>query len=86
MTGTLRTWNRSSLFPMSSNHSSAQVTTSFPVLGLLGATLVVLKALGYVTWPWLWVLAPFWIPVALVLGLVLGLGIVFVIAAIIDSK
>lgn len=31
------------------------------VLPLLGAVLIVLKAMGYISLPWLWVLAPFWV-------------------------
>lgn len=36
--------------------------------GLLGIAFVVLKLLHVIEWPWIWVLAPFWIPVALVLA------------------
>ena len=42
----------------------------FPVFGLLGAVLVVLKALGCIQLPWFWVLGPFWMPLAIVLGIV----------------
>jgi hypothetical protein len=65
------------------------VNNSFPVLGLLGATLVVLKALGYVSWPWVWVLAPFWIPFAILGGFlviaVLAAAVTFVVAAILEA-
>jgi hypothetical protein len=61
------------------------VNNSFPVFSLLGATLVVLKGLGYITWPWVWVLAPFWVPLALV-GVILAMGLLLVlIAAIIEN-
>jgi glucan phosphoethanolaminetransferase (alkaline phosphatase superfamily) len=40
---------------------------AFPIAGLLGVAFVILKLCGVITWPWLWVLAPFWIPLALVL-------------------
>ena len=33
---------------------------------LLGVLFVALKLTGAIAWPWLWVLAPFWIPLALV--------------------
>ena len=39
------------------------------VATLTGA-LIGLKAAGVVTWAWVWVLAPLWVPVALVLALV----------------
>lgn len=37
------------------------------MLGLLGIVLTIAKLAGYLTWPWVWVLAPFWIPAALLL-------------------
>lgn len=36
--------------------------------GLLGIAFIVLKLLHVIEWSWIWVLAPFWIPVALVLA------------------
>lgn len=35
------------------------------VAGLLGVAFVVLKLTHTITWPWLWVLAPFWIPLCI---------------------
>ena len=50
----------------------------FPILGLLGVAFVVLKLMGYITWSWWLVLAPFWIPVALAgIFLVIALYIAF---------
>lgn len=52
----------------------------FSVLGLI---FIVLKLVGVIDWPWIWVLSPFWIPVALVLAivtiviLVVGFGSIF---------
>lgn len=40
-----------------------------PSASLLGTLFVGLKLTGYINWPWIWVLAPFWVPVALVLVL-----------------
>lgn len=42
---------------------------------LLGVLFVGLKLGGVITWPWIWVLAPFWGPLALV-GVVLLLALV----------
>lgn len=36
-------------------------------LGLLAILFIGLKLTGYITWSWLWVLAPIWIPFAFVL-------------------
>ncbi len=41
---------------------------AFPILGLLGVAFIVLKLMGYITWSWWWVLAPFWVP--MVIGVV----------------
>lgn len=45
------------------------VHKSFPVLGLLGVVLVILKVLGEISLPWIWVLAPFWVPWAIVFAI-----------------
>ena len=37
------------------------------VLSLLGVLFVGLKLAGFIEWPWLWVLAPFWIPAAIMM-------------------
>jgi uncharacterized protein (DUF983 family) len=41
-------------------------------LGLLTILFIGLKLTGHITWPWLWVLAPLWIPMAIVLALMLS--------------
>lgn len=47
------------------------------VLTLLLVAFVVLKLCGVITWPWLWVLSPFWIPlaVAVVVLIIIGLAV-----------
>ena len=40
--------------------------TSFPMLGILGVLFIAFKLAGVIAWPWVWVLAPFWIPLAMV--------------------
>lgn len=40
----------------------------FSTLALL---FIALKLLGYITWAWLWVLAPLWMPLAFVLPIAL---------------
>lgn len=34
---------------------------------ILGIVFLILKLVGIITWPWIWVLAPFWIGIALYL-------------------
>lgn len=43
--------------------------------GILAVAFIALKLMGYISWPWLWVLAPIWAPVILVLMLALILSI-----------
>jgi hypothetical protein len=50
------------------------------VAGLLGVLFVGLKLTGFISWPWIWVLAPFWIPVVIAALLLLIAGILYLIA------
>jgi hypothetical protein len=38
---------------------------------LLTVLFVGLKLTGHISWPWLWVLAPTWIPAGITLGMIL---------------
>ena len=57
-------------------------------LSLLGIAFVVMKIMGYITWSWWWVLAPFWIPICLALVLlVLIIGLVLLAATnVVNTK
>lgn len=46
-------------------------------LSLLGVLFVGLKLTGHITWPWVWVLAPFWMPLAVVIVLAVIAAIVY---------
>ena len=37
------------------------------VCDVLGIVFIVLKLVGVINWSWGWVLAPFWIPIAIVI-------------------
>lgn len=39
---------------------------SVPLLPWLGCLFIGLKVGGIIAWPWLWVLSPFWIPLAVI--------------------
>lgn len=48
------------------------------VVSLLGVLLVGLKLAGIIAWPWIWVLAPFWLGLVAILGFgILTLAIMF---------
>jgi len=51
---------------MSSNSSSSS-NGGVGICGLLGVAFVVLKLTGVIDWSWWWVIAPFWIPIPIVL-------------------
>lgn len=59
--------------------NSKTPTVQFPILGILGLIFITLKLTGYITWSWLWVLSPFWIPLAIAAVIFL---IVFIFALI----
>lgn len=40
-------------------------------LDMLGLIFITLKLIGVITWNWWWVLAPFWVEIALIAGLVI---------------
>lgn len=48
-----------------------------PVLGLIFVTL---KLTNVIDWPWLWVLAPFWIPIAF------AVAVLLIVASIVAIK
>ena len=63
-------------------------TAGFPILGILGLIFVTLKLaeIGVVaTWSWWWVLSPFWIPLAIVLGIFAVAGVGVVVAKLLEK-
>ena len=65
---------------MATNNSSS--SGGIGVCGLMGVMFIGLRIAGVISWPWVWVLAPFWIPLALGVTFLL---ILFVIAAIAEK-
>lgn len=51
--------------------------SGFSLAFVVGVVFVVLKFVGVITWSWWWVLAPFWIPIALLLAV--GVIIVLIV-------
>lgn len=45
------------------------------VCDVLGIVFIVLKLVGVISWSWWWVLAPFWIPLAIVVVCLIILAI-----------
>ena len=61
---------------MSNNSSGANL------LGILGIAFVVLKLTDVINWSWWWVTSPLWIPLILVVGTFLILGLIYLITSI----
>jgi hypothetical protein len=53
--------------------------TGLTFLDVLTIAFVVLKLCGVITWSWVWVLAPLWIPISLVLVILFIVWLVFFI-------
>jgi hypothetical protein len=62
-----------------SSSSSSSSSSGVGVFGLLGVAFVVLKLTHVIDWPWIWVLAPFWAGLALVVLFLLALVAVAVV-------
>ena len=53
---------------MSNNVSTSESSMFVPLLAVLFITL---KLLGKIDWPWIWVLAPVWLPISIVIAVML---------------
>lgn len=58
---------------------------SVSIAGLLGVAFVVLKLCHVIEWSWLWVLAPFWIPMGLVFAFLAFVFVVAILAAVLKK-
>ena len=72
---------------MNKKHEQSQKASGGGIsfCGLLAIVFITLKLLGKITWPWLWVLSPLWIPLAIFVAIVLIVFIVGLIATLVSS-
>lgn len=63
------------------NNESKEATGGIGFVGLLAIVFITLKLLGKITWSWVWVLSPIWIPIIICVAIII---IVF-IAGVISS-
>lgn len=66
-------------------NSKSTVNLSGVTSQLLGVLFVGLKLTGYISWPWIWVLSPFWIPVAIVITVLFLIGLVYVLTLLVET-
>ncbi len=59
--------------------SNKETSGGIGFCGLLAIVFITLKLIGVISWSWLWVLAPIWIPMAIAGVLLLLLGILTLI-------
>lgn len=62
---------------MSEKSSSSSGGIGFA--GLLTIVFIVLKLIGKIDWPWIWVLSPIWISIALVVVIILVVALIAII-------
>ena len=64
---------------------SKKVTVNFGGIGtILAIVFMVLKLTGHIDWPWVWIFAPIWIPLAITIGILAVVGIIGLIVALKD--
>ena len=61
---------------MNENRNNSGTAGGIGFCGLLTIAFIILKLTGAISWSWLWVLAPIWIPTAIVLAVLLVVLIV----------
>lgn len=66
--------------------SNTSSSSGIGFTGLLFILFIGLKLTCVITWPWLWVLSPIWISVALVAAVLLGIVLFAAIFAFLPSK
>jgi hypothetical protein len=69
---------------MASNNSGA--TGGIGIGGALLILFVALKLTHVVSWPWLWVLAPAWIPIGIIVAIIVIGGAVVVLRAVFGGR
>lgn len=65
---------------MSEDSNSRAASGGIGLCGALGIAFIVLKLCGIIDWSWWWVLAPIWIPAAVMVAVLL-VGLIFLGAA-----
>lgn len=60
-----------------SNTTTSSSTGGIGFLGLLTILFIALKLTGYITWSWLWVLAPLWIGLAFTIVIIIILAFAY---------
>lgn len=62
-----------------SNKTVVKTSQSFPLFTILFLIFMTLKLCGVITWSWIWVTAPIWAPILIVLTIFAVVGLVVLI-------
>lgn len=57
------------------NNNSNGAKGGIGFCGLLAIAFIVLKLIGVIKWSWIWVLAPIWLPTAIVILAIIAIAI-----------
>lgn len=60
------------------SNATTKVQGSFPFLSILCLIFITLKLTEYIAWSWLWILAPIWIPISIILVVFVIVGMLYV--------
>ncbi len=63
-----------------------EIKVSYPVANLLGLLFIALKLTHQIDWDWKWVLAPFWIPITLVLSFLFVFFFLSLLVALLSNR
>ena len=55
--------------------ATQKTVISAGLLDFLAVALILLKVTGHITLPWVWVLAPWWIPLSITLGILAAVSL-----------
>jgi uncharacterized protein (DUF983 family) len=67
---------------MNNNPKIVVSSTGIGFLGFLFIVFFVLKMTNYISWSWIWVTAPLWIPVAGIFSILLVLALIVLIGSL----
>ena len=68
------------------NDGNAAAGGGFGFAGALALLFIALKLTHYIEWRWLWVLAPLWIPFAILAVILLGYLVVYLIVLALQPR
>lgn len=71
---------------MSETSNGRSAAGGVSLSSMLGLLFIGLKLGGVIHWSWLWVLAPFWIPSAVFLAVLLGLLVALGVKAVAEER